>query len=228
MNKVISLSLIAFIGFLTWQCTSDPTFEVTGQLIGAVNDTIEIQEMAGNNMNTVKMIYTDETGHFTFTDTADNPRFLFLKLKMNYISLLVLKGQDISISADLKNLNQTFSISGSHESELIWDLNKEMQSAAIELDSLAYIYNQQRTKGEDQEADDWFRRKYQNLLDQQKAFIIGFINLMKQIGKYLVFNRKTCSHTLRYYNYENRFIWIFGPCLGIDPGVCNLLGGSAS
>ena len=174
MNRVISLSLIVFLVVISWQCASNKDFEVTGKLTGAVNDTIELQEMVDNTMKPVKMLYTDESGQFSFTDTASNPRFLFLKLRSNYISLLVLNGQEISLSADLSNFNQSFSISGSRESELIWDLNKEMQSAAIKLDSLATEYGAIQERNP--ETDNWFQEEYQKLLTEQKTFILSFID----------------------------------------------------
>lgn len=174
MNRVISLSLIVFLVVISWQCASNKDFEVSGNITGAVNDTLELQELVDNNMKSVKMLYTDENGQFSFTDTASNPRFLFLKLRSNYISLLVLNGQKISLSADLSNFNQSFSITGSRECELIWDLNKEMQSAAIKLDSLATEYG--TIQEQNPETNDWFQEEYQKLLTEQKTFILDFID----------------------------------------------------
>jgi peroxiredoxin len=157
--------------------------------------------MVQNGINAVGMTMLDKEGKFTITDTAENPRFLFLRQSGKYISLLVLNGQKLSISGDLEDINGTFRISGSRESELMWELNQEMQAAAIELDSLAKIYNQLREKTNNQEADDWFSRKYQELLSDQKDFIRIFINqnfdspaslmaLSHQLGNQPVLNRE--------------------------------------
>jgi len=174
MNRVISLILIVFLAIISWQCANDKDFEVSGKLTGAANDTIELQELIDNKMTPVKMLYTDENGKFSFVDTASNPRFFFLKLKSNVITVLVLSGQEISLSADLSNFNQSFTITGSRESELIWELNREMQSAALKLDSLATEYGAIENRNPD--SDDWFQKEYSKLLNEQKIFILNFID----------------------------------------------------
>lgn len=202
MKKILAIALISLILISSWQCGRDKSFTVSGQLVGAENDTISLEEMGDKGINSISTIFADNDGFFTFTDTAVNPRFLLLKIRNNYISLLVLNGQSIQVSADMADLNETFTVEGSPESELIWELNKEMQAATVKLDSLGTIYESQQARGVGPDAETWFQRKFQDLLNQQKDFIKGFINdhyespaslmaLSHQIGRQSVLNPAT-------------------------------------
>lgn len=176
MKKILVLFISVLTAGLLSQCSQPEEFTITGQLTGAENDTIFLEEMVENGINKVQEVYADANGNFSLTDTAANPRFLFLHIDNIYISLLVLNGQQINLSADLSDYNNTFTVSGSRESELIWDLNQEMQQAAIKLDSLARIYTEKKTQVDSQEADTWFSGQYQELIQDQREFIREFLN----------------------------------------------------
>ncbi len=202
MNKVVAIGLFSLLLSCSWQCSREKSFTINGQIQGVENGRVSLVEWVDNGMDSLGTINLDENGSFSYTDTAENPRFIFLKNGESLLSLLVLNGQDIQLFADLANVNESFTVSGSLESELIWALNKEMQSAAIELDSLGKIYENQKTKGIGPEAETWMRRKFQELLNQQKDFIKIFINdhydspaslmaLSHQIGGQAVLNRAT-------------------------------------
>ncbi len=172
--KIIGLAVIVFISI---NCSREKGFTISGTIKGAENDTLTIEEMQERGLNTVNTVYTDEKGYLTISDTAGNPRFLFIKTKNNeYLSFLVLNGQNIEFNVDLSDINGSFSVSGSKESELIWDLNREMQSAAKELDSLGQIYQEQKKRGQESEANTWFQRKFNELLIDQRDYIVKFIN----------------------------------------------------
>ncbi len=202
MKKTASIVLLSLYLISSWQCTRDKNFTVSGQLLGIKNDTIRLEEMGDKGIVALSTIIPDENGFFTFTDTAENPRFLLLKINGSYISLLVLNGQEIKISADIADINGSFSVEGSHESELIWELNKEMQAATIKLDSLSRIYESQQANGGGPDAETWIQRKFQELLNQQKDFITRFINdhydspaclmaLSHQVGRQAILNPAT-------------------------------------
>ena len=89
MKKVHAIVLVSLILISSWQCRRENSFTVSGQMVGAENDTISLEEMGDKGINSLMAIFTDENGFFTFTDTAENPRFLFLKINDNYISLIL-------------------------------------------------------------------------------------------------------------------------------------------
>ncbi len=177
MNKILGTCIYLFAMILALGCSKNQTFTIEATISGAENDTLIIAEMEDRGINELESLLADPTGKITFTDTAANPRFLFIKTKNeNYLSILVLNGQDIKLEVDLADINGTFTVKGSPESELIWSLNKEMQAASLTLDSLGKIYMAQKEIGGDAQAEDWFARKYNDLIAEQKDFIIQFLN----------------------------------------------------
>ncbi|MBT3243362.1 MAG: AhpC/TSA family protein [Bacteroidetes bacterium] len=177
MQKVWINVVLSLVILFSLNCTGEKSFTISGKISGAENDSILIQEMQERGLKDLATVQVDKSGNIYYTDTAQNPRFLFLKTKNNeYLSLLVLNGQDIKLNVDLSDINGSIDISGSPESILIWELNKEMQSAAKYLDSLGQIYEHQKEIGSDSEADSWLQGKYSELLADQRDYILNFLN----------------------------------------------------
>jgi peroxiredoxin len=175
-NKIKHFAIILSIPVLVWNCGGNGTFNISGTLDGWENDSLSIQELSGNSLKPVTTLQIGSDGQFEFSDTASSPRFLFLKTSDNkYISLLVMKGQDITLSASKDNFNDSYKVRGSEESELVWELNSEMRRASLELDSLSRMYNARKESEAGPQLDSWLRSQYQDLKERQRNFIIGFI-----------------------------------------------------
>lgn len=174
--KIKQFAIIFFLSVSVWNCSDTGTFTISGDLSGWENDSLVVQELYGNSLKPLGSIPTDEKGHFEYSDTTSNPRFLFFQTSDNkYISILVLKGQNIKLSANKDNFNESYQISGSEESELVWTLNSEMRKASLELDSLSRIYSERRESEAGPQLDSWLQSQYQDLKSRQRNFIINFI-----------------------------------------------------
>jgi len=182
INKVKLFTLIFIVIIISWNCGGGGNglkdqFSISGHMTGWENDSIVIQELYNNALKQVDIIPLDQEGKFEFSDTAKNPRFLFLQTPDNqYISILTVEGQNIEISADKKNLNESYKVKGSKESQLIWELNVEMRNAALALDSLSTIYQTRKASEAGPQLDSWLQGQYEDLKAQQKVFITQFID----------------------------------------------------
>ena len=135
-NRIKYFSIIISLSAFMISCGGSGSFTVTGNMDGWANDSIVVQELLNNSLHPIKTLNLDKKGHFEFSDTASNPRFLFLQTSDNkYISLLTINGQNITISANKDNFEDSYKVSGSEESQLVWELNSEMRKASLELDS---------------------------------------------------------------------------------------------
>ncbi len=188
VNKIKVFTLIIIVSLTAWQCggsgdspvsgkAAADSFTVSGQMTGWENDSLVIQELYNNSMQKIQTIILDENGRFEFSDTARNPRFLFMLTSDNqYISLLLLNGQKLKISANKENFNDSYKISGSKESKLVWELNSEMRKASLELDSLSKIYYERQGSEAGPQLDSWLQSKYEELKTNQKIYITEFID----------------------------------------------------
>jgi len=198
-----TLSLFAGGLIFVTGCAQQTDFTISGKLTGASKDSLVLEEMTEKSIEKRSTIMTDAGGSFNYSDTASNPRLFFLRTNQNeYLTLMVMKGEKITVTAEKGKINETVRISGSTQSELILELNREMVKATNKLDSLSTQYQELKGKGNDPQVDTWIQREYGKLIDQQRNFIRAFIErhadqpasmlaLSHQIGRQTVLNEST-------------------------------------
>ncbi len=170
------IQIFAVLLAISYSCGRDKGFTISGHLEGAQGDTLTVEEMTANAMEMRTSIKIDEQGNFTYKDTAANPRFLFLRTSAKeYMTLMVVNGDNAVISAELGNINKTYKISGSRQSELVFELNSELLLATKILDSLEKEYQQLIGKGNDPQVDAWMKGEFDKLMENQRSFVRAFI-----------------------------------------------------
>jgi peroxiredoxin len=171
-----TLNVIAAGLFFVTGCGQQAGFTIKGTLAGSVKDTLSLEEMTEKSMEVRSTLVTDAAGSFTYSDTAANPRLLFLRTKQNeYITLMVMKGEKITVNAEKGKISSTVKISGSPQSELLLELNREASGASVRLDSLGRQYQEMKGKGNDPQADTWAQGEFEKMVEQQRGFIRTFI-----------------------------------------------------
>ncbi len=174
--KLFAAGLLVVAG-----CAKPADFTITGKLTGAVNDTLTLEEIADKNLDQVSVILTDANGEFTYSDTAANPRLFLLRTQQKeYMMLMVLGGEKVNITAEKGKINETMNITGSPQSILIMELNRELIRASTKLDSLGAQYESMKGRGNDAEADTWIQTQFGRMIDEQHTFIRSFIG--KHVG----------------------------------------------
>ena len=99
LNKIKLFGAITATIIILSACGGNDNFTISGELTGYENDSLIIQELFENALRPIQTLQLSDKGSFEYSDTAANPRFLFLQTSdNNYISLLVLEGQDIHLS----------------------------------------------------------------------------------------------------------------------------------
>jgi peroxiredoxin len=172
-----TISMIAAGLFSIAGCGQQTNFTINGKLNGANKDTLLLQEMTEKSLELRSKIVTDATGSFNYSDTAGNPRLFFIQNNQNeYITLLILSGEKIKVTAEKGKVNKTLRLSGSPQSELVLELNRELVKATGKLDSLGKQYQDLKGKGNDTQADTWAQGEYAKLVEEQRIFVKAFID----------------------------------------------------
>lgn len=157
-------------------CGKHADFTIQGKLAGSAKDSLVLEEMTEKAMGYRCSIKTGSDGSFSYSDTAANPRLLFLRSDQNeYIMLMVLKGDHITLSAEKGRIEETLKMTGSVQSGLILELNKALRRATLTLDSLEQQYQNLKGRGNDPQLDYWLQGEYGKLMEQQRNFIRAFI-----------------------------------------------------
>lgn len=171
-----TIRLVATGLFFITGCAQQADFSIKGKLTGANKDSLVLEEMTEKSLEMRSTIITDAEGSFNYSDTAGNPRLLFIRTNQNeYITLMVMNGEKITLTAEKGKINKTLRITGSPQTELVMELNKELLKATNKLDSLSKQYQELKGKGNDPKVDAWIQGEYGKLVEQQRSFIRAFI-----------------------------------------------------
>ncbi|TSA32940.1 MAG: AhpC/TSA family protein [Porphyromonadaceae bacterium] len=193
--RIFAAGLLVIAG-----CAQQADFTINGKLKGAIKDSLVLEEMTEKSLEMRSSMITGADGSFNYSDTAGSPRLFFIRTHQNeYITLIVLSGEKITITAEKGRINETLRISGSPQSELVMELNRELIKATVKLDSLGKQYQELKGHGNDPQVDTWVQGEYGKLIEQQRSFIRAFIErhvaepasllaLSHQIGKQSVLN----------------------------------------
>lgn len=199
----MKVNLIVFLiaGSMTLPaCSQKNKFTIHGQIKGSVKDTLLVQEMAETSLQLRSTLITDAKGRINVSDTAKNPRLLFIQTPDNeYLTFLVLNGDKVNFTAEKSRVRETFTVSGSHQTTLVHELNAEILNASKKLDSLSRQYEEMKGRGNDAQVDQMIQDKYRQLMEQQRQYIRTFIDknadqpasllaLSHQIGRQSVLN----------------------------------------
>jgi thiol-disulfide isomerase/thioredoxin len=157
----------------------DGNYSITGKFENSSGKKLVLYEMGTYNMIPVDSIIIGEDGQFSFQGELEQVRFMTLRAtSLNYLTLIVFPGEDIKISANLENLQQTATVNGSKESVLALELNKKMHNTIMKLDSLSNSYRDSlNNPATDIELlRETTRERFEDISEQQRQFTIDFIN----------------------------------------------------
>ncbi len=184
-------------------CAKQANFTIDGKLNGSSKDSLIFEEMTEKSLEPRATIMTDASGAFSFSDTAANPRLFFIRTtQKEYVMMMVMAGEKINITADKGKINETVKISGSPQSELVLEMNRQLIRATDKLDSLGAQFQSLKGRGNDPEAETWIQTQYGKLMEEQKTYITDFIQkhstepasllaLSNQLGQQPVLNPRT-------------------------------------
>ncbi|MDD2813526.1 MAG: TlpA disulfide reductase family protein, partial [Bacteroidales bacterium] len=157
-------------------CGPKGGFTLEGQLNGSSGDSLVLEEMTADGWQAVHTLVTDEGGRFNLEDTASNPRLLLIQTPgKEYITLLVMDGDDVNLTADRDNVRSTISVTGSQQTQLLKELDSETSLAMQQLDSIGRIYEEQEAKGDNPMLQQWITDEVGRIMDEQRTFVRSFI-----------------------------------------------------
>lgn len=167
MNKFLTLLLATIV------CTScgkkEKFKKISGRLRNAESSWIYLQKISEKGDANVDSVMTESDGTFEIINPATTPDFYILRANPTNIIFLVLKeGENVEINGDAKNLETTYKIRGSRDSELIQKLRGRDKDLS---DSLNTAYEMLRA--EDPEKKDSLGMALQKIYSQEMEFFAG-------------------------------------------------------
>jgi peroxiredoxin len=147
--KNILFILSLFAAFSACQ-TRPEGVVITGSLTNSLNEKVLLEELGIQQAITVDSTTVNEEGNFVLISQIKNKGFYRLGLNQNNFIILILdSGETVSITGDAQNLAESYRVSGSKDSELLWELNNTFKENYRRRDSIQqafqeYMYHPQR------------------------------------------------------------------------------------
>ncbi len=176
--------LIVLILALLWSCQKEEKgFTISGKLGNAAEQMIFLHEMTSSSLTPVDSVLTDTSGNFELHGISERTRFYALHIVPgDYIYLLAKTGDNISLSGDGHNLNSTYRISGSNDSELIQELTIEQNKTIERINRLSKVFNDSLESPDFMDIKEGLDSAYAGIVAAQRDFTFRFIenNLSSQ------------------------------------------------
>jgi hypothetical protein len=129
--------ILFFASIAIISCTKQYPVKVKGEIANAAGEKIFFQHVKTDKTETLDSLELDEKGQFKFKTNSKYPSFYQLKIgAKGNISLLLQRGEKVSVKADADNLIQSLVVEGSVGSEQLHYLNTELFHARKKLDIL--------------------------------------------------------------------------------------------
>ena len=149
-KTAVKFFAIVLVGLLFTGCKHD-TFTISGTLDGGAGKTLWLEELKPDGPLFIDSIPVDNNGHFKYKYKMPYPSFYNLHISQeNYIVTLPDYGERVKINGNWENLSLTYTVSGSPESELLWQLQQQTNDGAAVLTDLvdtARRYNELLQQG---------------------------------------------------------------------------------
>lgn len=169
--------LIIFI-FAIQSCTqvSQNTATIQGSFVGLRNTPLSIYQLLPQSRPLIDSVITDAKGSFKVTFEVPKTGFYILnKDQANEITLIISPGDEILISGKGIQMQASYAVEGSHESELYAEYSHFTARNLLIVDSLSALFAQKRSDPGFTEIKNQLDAAYISVFNSQKKAVEDFV-----------------------------------------------------
>jgi peroxiredoxin len=196
---ILPLILVILFSGCGGHKADESSFVIRGKLSNTKRDSVYLKELTLYSMRSIDSTVVNEDGDFYFKVKPKEIAFYIVKIKKdNFITLLIDKGETIDITADVRQLARTYTVSGSVGSDKVRELKKQMMFYDDKLDSITHVYLNSKKKDNYAEIkssiDSTFKQIFvdyknslKNFIDKNTSSLASIIALYQMFGRQEVF-----------------------------------------
>jgi hypothetical protein len=192
LSRIFSFLFIVL--FILVSCSNnekkESSFTINGQIKYTSGMKIVLQELDLQDIKTLDSATIDPQGIFSFTYNPSDQGFYLLKLQDGrFITLLLNKGERVTITGDLKTFPRSYNITGSRGSELLKEFYEYTARNKAIGDSLMDVLHTHQYSSDYYKITISFDTLFQDIWHGQKTFEKNFIDKnRKSLSSLLVLN----------------------------------------
>jgi hypothetical protein len=197
MKKIILFLLTAIL----FSCVHknkilEDSFCLEGKITQAEGKKIMLKKIGLNEVFAIDSVILTSSGEFSFIVKPDGKEiYMLLKDPNHFITIIAEKTENIVLETNYDEFEKIYSIKGSHESELLMNLNLHLQLNLHKMDSLRKIWEVAINEANRDEIKKKLDSCYFRILTDQREFQFNFIrnnssSLAALIALYQPLNRE--------------------------------------
>jgi thiol-disulfide isomerase/thioredoxin len=175
INRIAISSILVFLAFSSGK-TQVRNVRITGEIQHSKSEQVSL--LYNTNVNDpAGEAVIDTAGKFTLTADIKEIDIFKLQFKVGgYLSLILEPGDSVHITGDMDNLIQTLRISGSKQSDLIYECSRKQAVFKARLDSINNVYYSKVQMGISDSLMAALQQGYQNVENEQNKYLVSFVN----------------------------------------------------
>ena len=155
MKRKITILSVAAAVLIATGCTKN-SFSIEGTMANGAGRKLYLEEITPEGTLFIDSVQIDSRGHYEITYEMPYPSLYNLHASANnYVVLAPEYGEKIHVDGDYEKFSQSYRVSGSPESTLLWQLQQYINDGAMVLNALVdttEYYAQQYFEGNVSEA----------------------------------------------------------------------------
>jgi thiol-disulfide isomerase/thioredoxin len=137
----LALPIILLAGCSNINPESAKGFELKGKLENSHGETIYLQQLSATGIKDVDTATVNDNGEFTMSAPVTEVGFYRLKITdKNYATFIFNADEKVKITGDATNLGTTYTVEGSPDSKLFWEVNQVSVKNYYKRDSLQKVF----------------------------------------------------------------------------------------
>ncbi|MDF2435716.1 MAG: hypothetical protein K0Q95_92 [Bacteroidota bacterium] len=161
--------------------TSSTGLEIKGTLTNAHGEKIYLEQLTPEAVKPLDTAQVNEKGEFTIDSPVTEAGFYRLRISdKNFVTLILDAGEKVMITGDAQDLGNTYTVKGSPDSELFWQLNQRSATNYRQRDSLqkafqAFVNVARMDSVRIDSMSNALEKPYMNLIAEHNKYLQNFI-----------------------------------------------------
>ncbi len=136
-NTLLALPFVLIVACSNSNADSKQGFELSGKLSNSHGEMIYLEQMSPAGLKPIDSIALNESGEFKMTPTISEIGFYRLRItKQNFATLIFDTNEKVKVNGDASNLGNSYTVEGSADSKLFWEVNQASAKNYGQRDSL--------------------------------------------------------------------------------------------
>jgi thiol-disulfide isomerase/thioredoxin len=189
-NNTLFLILSAIV---IYSCSNKQnSFKLSGKFTNGEGKTIHLQELKTEEIGAADSVKISSDGTFEFHGKIESPKFFSLYISPNkYVTFLINPGEKISVTADSKNILESYDVEGSDDSRLVRELDQQLNYSLKRIDSLSKAYELNRNNPLKEQITDSLNHVFEKIDAEEKKYTLSFIKKNTQsLATYMALYQK--------------------------------------